>query len=375
MSADTLQQAYRLIREGKKPEAVRLLVPIARAEPRNADAWWLLANALEDPDKQRRAVERVLLLRPDDARAQKLLDRLPSPLDDPFAEVDFDQVDAAAVPDEDADDEFPPEAAVTGASVSDPVSAVLSDDDDDEFPPEVLAPADDDDEFPPEASVSGIPVAASKRTAEHEFPPVDAYEPYDEVPLEARRVRVHRSRRGASPITLVLAAIGLITVLSCGLCLVASLVSIPTIQRVVGEVIQTVTYEPGFATLVSFATPASGASTTLNDPLPADLNRRGNINLGQTLRASVDTFKDDAWAFTGEANQRVIIELDATDAALDPQLYLYDSDNREIAANDDIAAGNNNARIEITLPYSGSYTIRVSAFGSGGGYELTVRAG
>ncbi len=360
MSADTLQQAYRLIREGKKPEAVRLLVPIARAEPRNADAWWLLANALGDPDKQRRAVERVLLLRPDDARAQKLLDRLQPPLDDPFAEVDFDQVDA-------------------GASVSD---APLSDDDDDEFPPEALASADDDDEFPPEASVSeiaaGAPVAESIRTAEHEFPPVDAYEPFDEVPLEpvARgRVRVHRSRRGASPITLVLAAIGLITVLSCGLCLVASLVSIPTIQRVVGEVIQTVTYEPGFATLVSFATPASGASTTLNDPLPADLNRRGNINLGQTLRANVDTFKDDAWSFTGEADQRLIIELNATDAAFDPQLYLYDSDNREIAANDDIGGGNNNARIEITLPYSGSYTIGVSAFGSGGGYELTVRAG
>ncbi len=303
MSAEPLQQAYRLIREGKKSEAVRLLLPIVRAEPRNADAWWLLANALEDPDKQRRAVERVIKLRPDDARAQKLLDRLQPPLEDPFAEVDFDHFDASApvsaAEPADEDDEFPPEAVVTGT----PISAA--------------EPADEDDEFPPEASVSGIeagaPVASSIRTAEHEFPPVDAYEPFDEVPLEpvARgRVRVHRSR-GANPITLVLAAIGLITVLSCGLCIVASLVSFPTIQRVVVDVIQTVTYEPGFATLMSYATAVPGASTTLNDPLPENVNRRGNANVGQTLRASVDTFKDDAWTLTGEANQRVIIELDA----------------------------------------------------------------
>ncbi len=158
------------------------------------------------------------------------------------------------------------------------------------------------------------------------------------------------------------------------MCIVASLVSFPTIQRVVGEVIQTVTYEPGFATLVSFATSVPGASTTLNDALPTNLNQRGNLTVGQTVTASVDTFIDDGWTFSGEANQRLTIELNAADNTLDPQLYLYDSDNREIAANDDISAGNNNARIEITLPYSGAYTIRVSAFGTGGSYELTVRA-
>ncbi len=360
MSADTLQQAYRLIREGKKPEAVRLLVPIVRADPRNVDAWWLLANGLEDPDKQRRAVERVLLLRPGDARAQKLLDRLQAPLDDPFAEVDFDQVDTST-----------------------PISELVS----------TAEPVDEvpnsDDEFPPDASLAGIDADAPIPTNEHEFPPVDAYEPFDEVPAEARRVRVHRSQRGASPITMVLAAIGLIAVLSCGLCLVASFAAVPTLRQVVSDVIQTVTYEPGFgdimqtltyepgfATLASFATAIPGASTSLNDPLPSDLNQRGNINLGQTLRASVNTFKDDAWTLTGTANQRVIIELSETDGTLDPQLYVYDSDNREIAANDDVNPPNDrNAYLDITLPYSGAYTIRVSAFGTGGTYELTVRAG
>ncbi len=143
MSAEPLQQAYRLIREGKKSEAVRLLVPIARSEPRNANAWWLLANALEDPDKQRRAVERVLLLRPDDTRARKLLDHLQPPLDDPFAEVDFDSFDASApvsVEPADDEDEFPPKAALAGA----PVSA---------------EPADEDDEFPPKAALAGAPIS------------------------------------------------------------------------------------------------------------------------------------------------------------------------------------------------------------------------
>ncbi len=349
MPADTLQEAYRLIRDGNKRDAVRLLLPIARADPSNADAWWLLANALEDPDKQRRAVERVLKLRPDDARARKLHTSLLPVIDDPFADLDFDDFDSTSQP------------------IGAPIGATTFGD---EFPPGAYVPLDEADPTHPI----------------DEFPAVDAYQPFDDVPsgrvpkgkarVPQSTVRVRRS--GASPITLVLAAIGLITVLSCGLCVVASLVSFPTIQRVAGDLIQTVTYQPGFATLMQFATSAPGAdgNSALNDPLPSSLNPRGIAEIGQTVSATVDTFTDDAWTFSGEANQSVIITLNATDSGLDPQLYLYDSDNREIAANDDISTQDNrNARIEITLPYAGTYTVRVSAFGEGGAYQLTLSRG
>src|SRR5215207_3197274 len=79
MSSEPLQVAYRLIREGNKQEAVRILTPIVRADPQNADAWWLLANAVDNPEQKRRALERVLRLRPEDERAQRMYASLQSP--------------------------------------------------------------------------------------------------------------------------------------------------------------------------------------------------------------------------------------------------------------------------------------------------------
>ena len=78
MSSEPLQVAYRLIREGNKQEAVRILTPIVRADPQNADAWWLLANAVDNPEQKRRALERVLRLRPEDERAQRMYSSLNS---------------------------------------------------------------------------------------------------------------------------------------------------------------------------------------------------------------------------------------------------------------------------------------------------------
>jgi len=63
----------------------------------------------------------------------------------------------------------------------------------------------------------------------------------------------------------------------------------------------------------------------------------------------------------------------AVDPKLDPHLYLYDPSGKLIAENDDIDGGKNrNSRIEITLPSTGQYTIRISAFADGGAYKLTV---
>lgn len=73
---EQLQRAYRLIKDGNKQEALRILVPLVRAEKNNADAWWLLANAVADETQARRALEQVLRLRPNDEKARRMLDRL-----------------------------------------------------------------------------------------------------------------------------------------------------------------------------------------------------------------------------------------------------------------------------------------------------------
>jgi hypothetical protein len=71
-----LQRAYELIRDGKKAEAEALLMPILKADEENANAWWLLANAVREPADIREALGQVLRLRPGDAKAQKMLDDL-----------------------------------------------------------------------------------------------------------------------------------------------------------------------------------------------------------------------------------------------------------------------------------------------------------
>jgi hypothetical protein len=72
-TSQQLQQAFQLIKAGNKTEAARILVPIVRSEPNNADAWWLLSNAVTNVEQQRRALEKVLSLRPDDDRARRKL--------------------------------------------------------------------------------------------------------------------------------------------------------------------------------------------------------------------------------------------------------------------------------------------------------------
>jgi hypothetical protein len=71
-----LEEAYHLIKAGQKVRAEAVLRPILESEPENADAWWLLANAVPDPIEARQAVERVLYQRPDHARAQLMLHTL-----------------------------------------------------------------------------------------------------------------------------------------------------------------------------------------------------------------------------------------------------------------------------------------------------------
>ena len=41
-----LERAYRLIQQERLDEASALLQPLVKKEPDNADAWWLLANAV-----------------------------------------------------------------------------------------------------------------------------------------------------------------------------------------------------------------------------------------------------------------------------------------------------------------------------------------
>jgi hypothetical protein len=301
MSSEPLHEAYRLIREGSKEEARRLLVPLVRADPLNADAWWLLANALEEPGKQRRALEKVLELRPDDDRAQRMYDRLLA--------------------------DAPPDRAALRPATAPSI----------DFDPAALFEQD------------------------------EGFDPFDDLPPD-EGIRVHKSSGGSGIVTIILALIGIFTILGCALCILTLTITAPVITRVVGDVMLTVTVMPEFAPLARLG------STPTAPALPGDLNILGSIETGETVSGTVDSFQDDGWTFSADAGERVIITLNAVDDAFDPRLYLYSPDKQLAAENDDVdAATNRGAQIEVTLAQGGKYTLRVSAFSGGGDYELTLQ--
>jgi hypothetical protein len=299
MSADPtrqqLQRAYELIRAGKKAEAEAILLPILKADEDNANAWWLLANALNTPTEIREALENVLRLRPGDAKAQKMLDDL-----------------NARFP----TDEFPMDSDLGSSQTADWA-----------------------------ADLSEKP----KRGG----PPV----------------RVQKSGGGTNPLVIILAVVGVLALIGCAVCFVLPTIGISIFgQQILNEVM---TAAPELQEMFETITAMPG----IGGQISGNTTQRGSIEYGQTVTGTIRGVDDESWTFNGNSGDRVTIELNAADDNLDPEIFLLDPSNRQIAYDDD-SGGDTNSEIVITLPGTGTYTIRASAFfGQGGAYELTLRRG
>jgi hypothetical protein len=71
-----LARAYELIEEDRLSEAEAILKPVLETDAENADAWWLYAHAVSDPETARMALNQVLRLDSNYEGAGALLDRL-----------------------------------------------------------------------------------------------------------------------------------------------------------------------------------------------------------------------------------------------------------------------------------------------------------
>lgn len=90
-----LNQAYELIKDGRTDEALPLLENVIRDNRDNDDAWWLYANAINDRDAKRNALNNILRIGTNEARLEKVHFML-AQLDDPFAFPD--DAKAKAIP-------------------------------------------------------------------------------------------------------------------------------------------------------------------------------------------------------------------------------------------------------------------------------------
>jgi hypothetical protein len=311
MSIDQLRQAYELIRQGQQQEAIIILQSVLQTDRNNPDAWWLLANAESDPRKQETALKEVLRLRPNDQRAQKMLGRV--------------QAELSSAPDE----------------FSFPVS--------------------DDDPFVSGRS-SGDPFGSSekpKRKPQYET--------------------VYVERRGRNPLVTCLAVVGVLT-LACCFCtiFVVPRVATPIIEQIstqFPDIMLTLTAMPElqdmFGTLqasgaVEFESFSSGGNGAFD---AGGANNRGTITPGQTVSGNVDTNRDDYYSLRVPGQTRITIDA-LSRGEVDPMLYVYDKDSRLIGQNDD-GGDNRDARLTLDLS-AGVYYVVVSAFSSGGEYEIRV---
>jgi hypothetical protein len=72
-ASPTLDKAYGLIEKGQLSEARTLLDSLMPEHENNPDVWWLMANAAEDSNEGRLALDKVIALNPDYPGAKDLL--------------------------------------------------------------------------------------------------------------------------------------------------------------------------------------------------------------------------------------------------------------------------------------------------------------
>jgi len=117
-----------------------------------------------------------------------------------------------------------------------------------------------------------------------------------------------------------------------------------------------------------------GTITTNPTPLvsPSLLTLDGNA-IAASLTASDNTLPDGsyykAYQFQGQAGQSVVIEMRGNN--IDPYLVLFDASGRKVAEDDD-GAGGKNARLKVTLPSTGKYTLYANSYEIGKTGSFTI---
>ena len=406
---DQLQRAYQLIRAGSRQDAIQVLMPVLRADPANADAWWLLANAVTDPAQKKRALEEVLKLRPTDERARKMLAQVAPPPPPPAPSFDLDDdvfkapppADTLVTPVATSGDVMPnwSSSTDTPATVSGSPSPMGSD----PFgsSPDPFGESSDpwaekpkNDQQPVITPVGG--------TAGPGVPPPPVYmgPPKRKGPsccliftclflllfCIAPSLCVGAGFAGLSPVFNEIAVTlgardfqGLINVFSGQ--------ATPLPGSALDEAFQEMGVEnfgqlqatlEGFATLAGTPGLINTLEATFNipvvgQPLEGSPVARGNIEPGQTVSGTVQAGSiGDGWIISLNAGQTIVVDA-AGAAGVDTTLAIAGSDGLVQAFNDD-GGQVMDAQLTFTAGTAGKYTIVVGTFANtSGGYTLTVQ--
>lgn len=231
-----LQLGIEAAREGNREEARNLFSLLTRQEPENVQAWLWLAGVAEGPEQRRAALERVILLDPENEMAVKGLQAMGAPLPTRESERPTDVVEAVA-PVAAVEPDMP--VAVTAFEPAEP-AAPLSDEE--RYAAELDAAFDDYDALPRAAAPVRAEVSAEEG-APTRLPPM----PPRSSPVAPRDDdEEEEERRGPSLLMWVL----------------VGLIAVAVLAFLLWQVMAPGQSTPPPPTQVAAGTPAPGGATT-----------------------------------------------------------------------------------------------------------------
>ncbi len=359
-----LQQALELIKSGQREQARALLESVVKADPNNADAWWIMATAVTSPAAMRDALQNVLRIRPDYPNAQQMLDRVIAQLNlaggaqvvprpvatEPTASSEMPTTLSSAAPTpppEPTVPTTPPQtqpstpmftpATPPSSATPSPSGSQISESVDDLFAP-----------LPPSGGpASQQPPAAGPRT----------YTPPPYVPPPPSQMQ----RKGRSPLLYILIGLALAVVCVCGACLLltggslAAIFGNPTVQAAFGT---------GFAMIDA------------PQQLPSDAQKMGTINPNQQKSGQAEFLKSQVWSYQGMSNEAITITVTMSGSNATPYIGLYDRNGNLVTKTQLGSSTGRTKTLSTTLTDDGTYSILVGAIaGNRTGYTIQVQSG
>ncbi len=156
--------------------------------------------------------------------------------------------------------------------------------------------------------------------------------------------------------------------------------ALPPVQ---GTLLESQVFVASFVVNTDGTSALTGLSGVVNDDLPADaatlISQATPIEIGASVNGTITNEQSyQTYSFTGQANDLVTIDSNATSGSLDTFLFLLDPSGNVVSSNDDRATGNTDAEItNALLPEAGTYTIVATRYakrigGTQGTYTLTL---
>jgi hypothetical protein len=306
-----LEQAYRLIQQEELDKAIVILRPVVSAQPNNLDAWWLMANAVSEPDDAREALNNVLRIDPNHRQARELLNELnaqfpayqSATVSTSFAEEDpsLDDIfrSAGVSPAEDIVAPSPVDAEDDFAFIESPqsfgttrIEDDLSPSFDDQFDFGAV-PATSEDPFQdpfagqePDFLTAEVQPAKKGKQAKPPKASKPQKMPKQAVPLDPLEVE-RRANRRTSPLLLIAILLVIIVVLGGGftLFILPRLVAPEATSVAGGPVINPVTNTPAAG-----ETPTADSSGTDQTPVATTAGSTGGDKLADAVKSTTDLF-------------------------------------------------------------------------------------